>query len=1287
MTTNARTSRRGAALLLTMIFAFMLTGVVVYLHTNSMNAAQVAVSRDNADLALGTAEFASELAVANLSNLELQPKDPSAPAGSANEYIVVNDWVSSAPFFFSGTDQRRISGIVNNSDENMEYRVLVRSLREAKTLTASSGREMPESWLNGINISEFKYNDPDYTLRKFSDTYEVTASARNANRGNARLASSSTLRTLVTLQYAHPLNDQENMAVFNIDDLAKLTPTQDLKVSGEDHYGIKTILQNVSTTIEVEEIDTMKGTDSMLFSVINHSWNTAEQTLQYKRDDDLYNPWIPRTVNYSTNALDRSMLALDDSNAVKDKYVFGGKRDTSRYYAEPTGNGTNITYGYGRSVNFAESDPSQATILETNKSQAITSLYSETAFVIGKFENFQKLYLNYTENPATKTSSTKSYVYSTTHPADTANASAIATWKNKWMQLPLTYWTANRVRTGQTNVQIPLDNKSSAQKRHMTTKFWIKNKQGMFLARDYKYTSAATPPDDWDGYYTWMYYYGYTDSEVSGSGRYHMTKTNYTGSSNKTLHTRFLTLEELLGYQVTKGSDGLPARLHPVTGAVISGSPDFLLDGNDDKIPYRLTVNGYQTQFDEAAQRANSSDNYGIKTSDIDNSRYPPRDGIYVVERDSAGNRVKNADGSLKVTVYRTMDDFAYEVDISEASEPEDLRTMVTIQMVVEQTPETYTSTASSPPNMYWDMGLCLSVVYPKYINEESAVSLLDGADKQWWEGLQEETMTTNTSHYALTARPYDEMKKEETAEDKLALFYQMGGLDSYAGGELDNIYTLGDENGENTTFKKAIFDTGEHSVNLGHLTNGTEPGTYYVGRDDLALILAALTSASSTYADLAQDYKDNGRDPLDIALNYIRGLSVNSTYTFKVINDRYNASSEYTKVQVSATTPSTLKVTDKYVASRNMAGEFFGLQPQNLTGKYMLRKDGGSLTTAKNQDIGGSGAPTDTPPTFIERLSFLPSEREVQPTDVTYSGESSSYLPITNTDHNTVQPNGHPLAPRIMFQSDYKTEMRRTPTWVNVAELRAAYGQRESESRSGLGWHRNGPRSTDDLMRDHYEYIIMGKQGFVPFALAPTGEIAFVRDYTSTMTAAEVANIEFTPVLKDPADMPTFVFEGAPLDGAGVLVVNGNLQISTEFAYHGTLIVLGDLRMAPKLTSVPKRNDEGLIVNAAGQVLLNDSSGYYFMEGTVRVPSTPHMTTEYTSKLVVQGQVFVGGSVRNNDFGSPRAPVNGIIDIRGSSGALQDTTGSMFDGKEKKQMYRLYLNDGDDDGGLWSDS
>ena len=1280
MTTSKRASQRGAALLLTMLFAFLLTGVVVYTHSNSVTSAQLTATRDNQDLALGTAEFASELAVANLANLELRPKNPGADPGSPDEYIVVNDWIGSAPYEFTGSDQRRLTGSVVNNGESMNYRVLVRSLREAKNRVS-----MPDSWLHGIPNEDFVFDDPEYTLRKFSDTYEITASARSSMQGNQKTAGSATLKTLVAMKYLHPLNDQEKLAVFNIDDLSLLGATeesitsggvtssiQNLKISGEDHYGLKTIIQNLSTTVEVAEIDTMKGTDSMLFSVINHSWNTGEQTLQYKRDDTVYNPWIPRTVDFSTDTKDKSMIALDEGNPVKDKYVFGGKRDTYKYYAEPTGNGTNITYGYGRSVTFTEADASQLNITENTRNDAIKGLYAETAFVIGKFENFQKLYLNYTVDPATKTNSTKTHVYPTSHPS---NDGGIPSWKTGWKQLPLTYWTANKVRTGQLNYQIPLDNKNSSHKRHMTTKFWIKNKQGMFLARDYKYSSSATPPDDWDGYYTWMYYYGYTDSESSGGGRYHMTKTDYTGSSTKTLHTRFLTLEELLGYQVTKGPDGLPARLHPTTNQVISGSPEFLLDADQNKIPYRLTVNGNQTQFDEAAQRVKSTDNYGIKTTNIDDSRYPPRDGIYVVERDRYGNRVKNPDGSLKVTVYRTMDDFAYEVDISGPSEPEDLRTMVTIQMVVEQTPEAYTSTST---NMYWDMGLCLSVVYPKYINEESAVSLLDGADKHWWEGPQEETMTSRESHPTLGARLYDEVAELTDDDDRLALFYQMG-LGHYTNGELDSIYSLGDGAGNRTTFKRAVFMDDP----IGTMPVGADPGSYYVGNDDLALVLTALTNVSSTYTDLVQEYTDRGDDPLDIAMDYI--VSQNPGFTFRNIGDRFDSTSEYTKIPLAPTKPSALQVTDEYVSSRTFAGRIFGTLTQNVKGRYVVRKDKGTMVLATNEQAGQSGPQTDKADPFDGRVAFLPSERLLQG-ESTYTGESSNFVPIMNKDHNTIQYNGQPLQPRIISYSNYKTEIRKTPTWIDSAGLLNNYGQKELASRGGLGWHRNGPQSTDELIRDHYEYVILGKEGFVPFALASSGEIAYVRDETSTMTADEIKNLDFVPVLKDPADMPTFVFEGEPFDGAGILVVNGNLQISTEFAYHGTLVVLGDLRIAPKLTQVPKRNDKGLVVDAAGQVLLNDRDGYYFMEGDVRVPSTPYMSSEYTGKLVVQGQVFVGGSVRNNDFGTNRSPVNGTIDIRGSKGALQDTTGSLFDGHEKRSIYRLYLNDTDDAGDLWND-
>lgn len=1286
-------------MLLTVLFAMLLATIVLYMNANTMNAAAVSSLRERKDAALAAANLASEMAISNLTNLETESTQSNPVPGAPTEVVVLRDWVGQSPFSDADFDQRRIAGTFNQDGENMEYKVSVRSLREARKVG-----NMPVSWLRGIPDSDLRGIDATDSpqepvpLRLFSGVYEITASARDAGISNnpninPRQAVTATQKTLVTLKYDNPLNGQERNAVFNPDKVATsgsggtsgfgrmgfsnngsfmstLNPTVEMKISGEDHYGIKTIIQNISHTIEVEEIQTMRGTDSQLFSVDTPSWSAGEMTLQYRRNDDkdIYNPTIPRTPNFSTRSEDRAMITLDPGNPVKDKHVFGGKQDPSRQYIVTVPSGSNLNYGWGRTVNFAEEDTEQTLILEQSPRDAmdrLTDLYADTAFVIGKFENFLNLYINFSSSirpPSTGKPTPK-------HPKTDKD---IDGWKQGWTQLPLAYWTKNLTSVGQARNEIPLDNKQTQRKRRMATKFWIKNKEGQFLARDYRYVRGQKYPPDkpgesWDGYYIWTDYWGYYTSMAGSRGyNYHLTTPPYiTPPEQQALHTRFLTLEELTGYVVTKGGDGLPARLD-ASGNIVGGVPDFVLDDDGNKIPYRVMApNGIETQFDEKAQRLPTPDNYGLfggTNTPFDHPAYPPRDGIYVVERDSRGNRILGEDGRPKVTVYRTMKDFAYEQNVAPEGEPEDIRRMVTIHMVVEQTPE-----VNQNDRMYWDMGVCISVVEPKLTEGESVVSILDGADKHWWEGPQEETLTGEDSHAAITTRSTPEMEKAANAEEKLAILYELA-FGQFTNGETQNIFTMGDQIGNRTGFHKAILDSTQDPDKLGKLLNEEKQGEFFVLRNDLYDMLGALIEMDQHYMEMVKDYTMRGEDILPIALDYVH--SQNPGASFRTVSQRYDDPDELTKVQLTPAEPSALAVTDKYTSSRTFAGEVFGVLPQTVVGRYMVREADGTLRMATNAEAGIGGPPDEYPEPFRAKAPFLPSERLIDPTEESYHYEREDFVPVVNPNHNTVQYDDQPLELRIISENDFEYEMRRRPDWVDWEGLRGTYGIREYESRGGFGWHRNGPRSSDPLLRDHYEYIMLGKLGFMPFTLAPgSGEVAFIRQLDDD---TEDRDAKMLPELRSPSELPTFVIEGDAFDGAGILVVNGNLEVRTEFAYHGTLVVMGDLIMNPTEREFPRRNKDGLIVDANDNVLSSDARGYYYREGNKRVESHPDMVMQYQSKIVVQGQVFLGGSVKNLENGG----VRGAIDFRGSKFAIQDVTGSAFDGKETSVMHRVFLTD-----------
>lgn len=1392
-----RGPRQGSAMLLMVFLVVFLAGTLLYIIDAGIDASHTGVLRENKDSSLAAAEFATELAVANLGDMDfITLADPSGSPpveGAAVNMSVLRDWVRAKPYTGGGisisdSDQRRIAGSADDLNP-VDYRVRVRSLRDAR-----ENHTMPSGWLSGIELGDFNYGvDP---LRKFSNTYEITASARNhkfltgEGKENPRFAGTSTLKSVVAMSYRHLLNEQEDMAVLNVDNppffasanwgaaggdrfsdevswqatqatqaagaytFRADAPSTRLMVSGEDHYATRTIIEEArATVIVIDEIEEMQGTPSQMFSVINNPWNYGQLTLQYQRGDEP-NPFIPRTnrfmndagVTGAGNIMHRQMIALKEepetpggSIPLKDKYVFGGKTSNgftggstshANYYRQLTASGSYLTYGFGRSVHLLE-DGSDL-IKETTVAEATpgAGMYDVRAFVIGSFDSLLQLYLNFTA-PTTSTTTD-------THPAITANQAAIDSWKSKWDQIPLCYWSAYSTKIGQTAAQIPLYNSSAGTTRHASTLFWVKNADGQFLVRDYKYGTSATPPaGGWTGYYTWAEYYGYTDSDTAGGGKYHKGWFTYSGTQNSTnaknLHTRLFTLEELLGKRVTKGADGLPAKIK--NGAVVEGVPDVVKDADGNPVPFEFTINGNVTNFDEATQRANTSANYGIGSELT--SYNVPLDGIYVIERDRNGNIVTE-NGVRKVKICRTMADFAYTRDVSENPEVVDERTMVTLQMVIEVTPRTHTNNT----NMWWDMGLSLTVVYPKVIEGGSFdTGIISAQDKAWWEGVREEGITDQLSHYAVMANVSDEIKEIDDIDDKLEKIHAALGLDPDDSQSIGNMFTAADADGNLVKIPRAIFEDDPYAPDFGRLKNpgagisyGTASNVYFYGKDDI-LSLFSFIFSEQEIKDMVDEDGVLLVDPLTVALQRISEM--NPGITLASIYDLYTplfgeAQSPFRRIGLNDESPSAIKANGMYLTGRNIATEVFGSENQSVSAMYMVKQPDGSVRPATNRDLKGVAAANPNslpePKTVLANLDFIPTEiLAPAPVQDGSTGEFSTipntlrdHLPILNRNVNAVQVDDRPIELKMYYDSDdslstsdpryYGNAIRKSPDWYDDEgireQVRGKYGSREADSRYGLGWHRNGPYSRDKLMRDFYEYVILGRRGFIPYervldGSAVEGPIALVSTDESydplDSTQVLEPGSDFKPRLKSPdkdygsidENMPTFVFEGQPIDGAGILVVNGNLVVRTEFAYHGTLAVLGNIYVNPSSVNMIVRNEDGMAEDSEGRVLKEDADGYYYTdyEGR-RQTAIPKRENQWVGKLVVQGMVYAGGKISAWDGSTIDRPVPGIIDIRGSGQAVDETTGALLNGKEVKEMHRLNWTTGDSlnpDDDLWT--
>jgi hypothetical protein len=134
---------------------------------------------------------------------------------------------------------------------------------------------------------------------------------------------------------------------------------------------------------------------------------------------------------------------------------------------------------------------------------------------------------------------------------------------------------------------------------------------------------------------------------------------------------------------------------------------------------------------------------------------------------------------------------------------------------------------------------------------------------------------------------------------------------------------------------------------------------------------------------------------------------------------------------------------------------------------------------------------------------------------------------------------------------------------------VRKLYGMKDE--RYSIGFRRSGttPRVAAKFAQDQYELVVLGVPGFNPFRTTLTaGGRTYIASERNGSRESPVSNPVYNFEYKYSGDdglVPDFVFD-KPIDGAGVLIVNGNLVVADDFAYHGLLVVLGDVIIRPTL-------------------------------------------------------------------------------------------------------------------------
>ena len=267
--------------------------------------------------------------------------------------------------------------------------------------------------------------------------------------------------------------------------------------------------------------------------------------------------------------------------------------------------------------------------------------------------------------------------------------------------------------------------------------------------------------------------------------------------------------------------------------------------------------------------------------------------------------------------------------------------------------------------------------------------------------------------------------------------------------------------------------------------------------------------------------------------------------------------------------------------------------------------------------------------------------------------------------------------------------------------DVQETYGVKEE--RFSIGFHRSGKdfelRASNS--QDRMEIAALGVQGFNPFQ-------------TTQSTPYYIANEKFG----DPGDpsygiysnyrdnggiAPTFVFD-KPIDGAGALVVNGNLHIKSTFAYYGVLVVLGDLIIEPtKHEDEYVFNSEGNPVDDYGNAIYRDSPDspvwhyapdeeYVDELGNVLTNPTPARQTVYRGELIVQGTVAVKGRVMTertytvDSEGNPGPVYTGILHAFWNRKAVEDAGTAFSNGGPAVRRISWTHNDNINVDNIWQD-
>ncbi|MDR1535394.1 MAG: pilus assembly PilX N-terminal domain-containing protein [Planctomycetota bacterium] len=753
-------------------------------------------------------------------------------------------------------------------------------------------------------------------------------------------------------------------------------------------------------------------------------------------------------------------------------------------------------------------------INETNTNQANAG--GNFNVVLGAFEDLMNLYIN------------MAGVYGGIDD-QTADASGRKTRPN-WFQQYVGQYTELPRNSNLSAASFPVyaGNKVRAQTLHL-----LKNKDDKILVREFEKTSGGrttyhkwqTSGSTWKGNYAWCAMSGFGTTVTSGEND---------DSKGRTVVPRTFMWQELVGFSLWKrdggGATGEPALRTPpnLPNATQNAANQAKDRAADKRTHYRLDAQGQRIPvgFDEEYQKRNGDGSLADRNDPI---------------------MVRQPDGSLKA--HATMNDFLFEKDFGLDAEGKPIvRDALCLFIAYEDQLETN----SGVDYNYADMMFSIYVA-PETKRKITPPTIFGLVSQQWWERDEQEGLTDLPAHPGLTVNP------DPATAGSDSLFGDNFGLLNHAPkGEFEEqIYSKFDRGGDKYgKLPRAEFER-DGKGSTGILVPKADgegndlSGPYYYSADDVTDYIIREWNVNKTIPP---------REEAEAKL-----LALNPGRQLKPISSRWEDANVGRPVLSGDPGDSSLLVTEKEVMLRQLAADLIGYKYQVVPA---VKTAGGLRLDRReiNPDDPGEGYPEPVP----TRLGFLAGEFLQTPGAETLAGPGEGEA-VPHRELTISQPDGSETPIRRFLAADpaeavalcYEDYYRDDPE--TKAELKKLYGMKEE--RYSLGFHRSGAdeKYQSKLVQDHYEVASLGVPGFNPYLTTRDGEfIAAEREGDPEAEPPE------NPAYKigykyGGSEVPDFVFD-QPIDGAGILVVNGNLVVADEFSYHGLLLVLGDLVIRPTL-------------------------------------------------------------------------------------------------------------------------